>query len=684
MNQTHVCLAVLLLLSPVADAAVISNGLLRVEVSDDSGALTVTDLRTKQAWRQAWVEDDPACRQRVAAVDEGQRQLMLDGGLAGIRRDGKKAVAPFRLSVKLHATRPDVEGSFVFAGDGQWRQAAYPYVFVRDGAEVYNLYPHCEGMLVPVRRNHPDWLELPGFDLYGGVHSYLMCLGLVDLASGEGLLTLLPEIESTSLGWREVGGVVAPQFLWTPNKGAFDRPYHITWSFSDTGGYVALAQRYRQFFAEAGLHRTLRERAVALPAVNNLAGAPIFWAMAKSPAEGREMADRLKASGVDRCLFAMAVHNVPQTDYAHCEELADAIRHARSLGYEVYRYDQYRDAFRKGSSDWAGHQLNTEAWPDMIVRRENGQMVQAFGPDSGVVCSKFFMPLALKVLDHDFGAYEYSARFLDCLGSCGFGEGVCFDPRHPSTTSETRRERIALLVELARRGKLAGTECGVDYLIPYVHWFEGATTLVNWMHTLPSVADDVLTDINSQSKPADRTRALLKYLNSLAPDAPAPNTISLSLKHRIPFYSLCHHDEVIVTWRWEDGMDQPPVYWRRKNLWSVLYGAPPMYRMFAAGQAKYQEQIGQTHRYVSDWVRQIAFEAMTSHRFLTPDRTVQETEFANGCGVVVNFGDKEYALPDGPVIRACDYVIFRRTDERRTYSLPPSPNVFDSASFPKN
>ena len=76
-----------------------------------------------------------------------------------------------------------------------------------------------------------------------------------------------------------------------------------------------------------------------------------------------------------------------------------------------------------------------------------------------------------------------------------------------------------------------------------------------------------------------------------------------------------------------------------------------MYRMFAAGQAKYQEQIGQTHRYVSDWVRQIAFEAMTSHRFLTPDRTVQETEFANGSGVVVNFGDKEYALPDGPVIK---------------------------------
>ena len=61
-----------------------------------------------------------------------------------------------------------------------------------------------------------------------------MCLGLVDLASGEGLLTLLPDIESTCLRWREVGGIVAPQVIWRPRNAAFDRPCHITWSFSDT------------------------------------------------------------------------------------------------------------------------------------------------------------------------------------------------------------------------------------------------------------------------------------------------------------------------------------------------------------------------------------------------------------------------------------------------------------------
>jgi hypothetical protein len=569
------------------------------------------------------------------------------------------------MSVNLHATQPDLEVTFAFTGDGRWRQAAYPYAFRRDGVEVYNLYPHCEGMLVPVHRNHPDWLELPGGDLYGGVHSYLMCLGLVDLGTGEGLLSLMPDIESTAKAWREVGGLVLQQIVWTPNKGSFDRPYHVTWSFSDKGGYVSLARRYRQFFAEAGLHRTLREKAAENPAVNNITGAPMFWAIAHSPAEAKMTADCLKSNGVDRCLFALGA-NLPESKR---EELADTIRHARSLGYEVYRYDNYRDAFRKGGHV---HQNNTEAWPDMIVRRENGSMVQAFGTNSGVVCSQFYLPLARKNFDQEFRDYDYTARFIDCVGSCGFNEGVCYDPRHPSTTSDTRRERIALLNEVTRRGKLVGTECSVDYVIPYAHWFEGATTLVSWHDKFPPPPDP--TAVKSVNNTPEDVTAHYREIGKLKFNDTAPDRVSLSTKYRIPFYSLCHHDEVIVTWRWEDGMDCPPVYWRKKILWSVLYGAPPMYRMYASGVTKWQKQIGETQRTVSDWVRQIAFDAMLDHAFLTADRSVQQTTFSSGRGVIVNFGAKPYTIAGGPVLPGGAYVTFTiPASGKRTYNQPVFP-----------
>jgi hypothetical protein len=46
---------------------------------------------------------------------------------------------------------------------------------------------------------------------------------------------------------------------------------------------------------------------------------------------------------------------------------------------------------------------------------------------------------------------------------------------------------------------------------------------------------------------------------------------------------------------------------------------------------------------------------MTDHKFLTPDRDVQQTTFANGVTVTVNFGDKTYRLPDGKEVESMSY-----------------------------
>lgn len=123
-------------------------------------------------------------------------------------------------------------------------------------------------------------------------------------------------------------------------------------------------------------------------------------------------------------------------------------------------------------------------------------------------------------------------------------------------------------------------------------------------------------------------------------------------------------------------MNHPPVYWQLKNLWSVLYGGAPMYRIDAADVKKYAAEIGRTQRYVNGWVRRVAFDEMTDHRFLTPDRLVQETEFAAARGVVVNFGDTAATLPDGQVVPARDYVAFEIASGVRRYAASPCPNVF--------
>jgi hypothetical protein len=44
-----------------------------------------------------------------------------------------------------------------------------------------------------------------------------------------------------------------------------------------------------------------------------------------------------------------------------------------------------------------------------------------------------------------------------------------------------------------------------------------------------------------------------------------------------------------------DGMNHPPVYWPLKNLWSVLYGGAPMYRISGARLKGHAEEIRRTY-----------------------------------------------------------------------------------------
>ncbi len=46
---------------------------------------------------------------------------------------------------------------------------------------------------------------------------------------------------------------------------------------------------------------------------------------------------------------------------------------------------------------------------------------------------------------------------------------------------------------------------------------------------------------------------------------------------------------------------------------------------------------------------------MTDHRFLTPDKDVQQTEFSNGVVITVNFGDKGFRLPDNTTVAPMGY-----------------------------
>jgi hypothetical protein len=53
----------------------------------------------------------------------------------------------------------------------------------------------------------------------------------------------------------------------------------------------------------------------------------------------------------------------------------------------------------------------------------------------------------------------------------------------------------------------------------------------------------------------------------------------------------------------------------------------------------------------------VGYAQMTDHRFLTDDKDVQQTTFANGIKITVNFSEKAYKLRDGNKLETMGYYV---------------------------
>jgi len=298
-----------------------------------------------------------------------------------------------------------------------------------------------------------------------------------------------------------------------------------------------------------------------------------------------------------------------------------------------------------------------DAYPHDIVVREDGQLLSPgfhgrVGRVGGVITPGAFLKYARSHIPSDLKRYPWNARFIDCVGSCGFTEGVDWHPdRTNATIYYTREQREALMKYAFESGQVTGTECGLDYLIPYTCWFDGAMSLVRYVALPPGTF--ALQTANADGSVSGKTSADEAPLGGGKPFA-----LSESLKYRVPFWSLVHHDDAVVTWRWENGMNSPMEHWRRKLLLNFLHGTPPMYRMVLSEFLPIAGRIASTDAILTPWLQRVGFDEMLGHRFVTADRAVQMSWFSSGAGIVVNFGQSPFRLPDGQEIPPEGYAIF--------------------------
>jgi hypothetical protein len=592
----------------------IENASIRVTLQPDAGSFSVLDKRCGYLWKQP--QETRFSVRNVQAVPNGVRfetDLHLD--------EGKRSTLQVTMrvppkSAELHITAeampPDAPFSGMLFLAPLMLDTPHGALAIADYSNGH-LYP-LDLKPFPARWQALDRLDLP-------------MVGLVDMEKGFGCALIVEtpddgvlECKHYRAGEREVA---APQVGWWGQKGRFAYPRGIVYHFVAQGSYVATAKAYRAYAREKGLLITLREKAKRNPNLYKLFGAADVWGV--WGVDYARFVQEAKLLGVDKLLL-------------HGSATREAMQKAVQAGYLTSEYDNYTDILPAESEEKIDS--NHDLLPDSAVLKADGEHMTAWRTMEGLQymkrCPALWLRAAQKVIPAALKNHPFLARFIDVTTAEGLYE--CYDPNHPLTRTDKRECGQKLLAYVRSLGLAVGGEHGIWWAVPYQDYIEGMMSSYQFSWPAGHL-------IRPQSK---EQRFTDPWGNQLPPWSEYEKW-GIGHEYRIPLWELVFHDCVVSTWYWGDSSDwllqAAPEVTAMKDLFNILYGTIPLMWLDPLGAwNKDRQTFVRTYRLTSKLHEAVATQEMLSHEFLTPDRAVQRTRFADGTVCVVNFGKETYTL----------------------------------------
>jgi hypothetical protein len=583
----------------------LANASLRVAIDTREGALDVTDLRTGRQWSQKAAGHDLAVT-AAKAVDKFSAELTL----LHIPLD-------MEIKVKLQLDPASAELAMTLSADGNLPvPLLYPYPFAgRKGTHL--IVPMNEGIDYP---SDDESIKPMHLVAYGGHGICMAFWGITDGNAGQMAILETPDDAHIRIERQKDGPLyIAP--AWEGQKGRFGYERKVRYVFFDAGGHVAMCKRYRAYAQQIGLFKTLAEKRKANPNVDLLIGAVNTWCFDRKAALG--IVAGMQEAGIDRILWSD-------------EADPNTIKAMNDMGILTSRYDIYQDVMdpskfpllRYNHPDWV-----TAAWPKDLMLSASGDWTKGWEVETkdgsgmvpcGVVCDKQAIAFAERRIPEDLKTHPYRCRFLDTTTATPWRE--CYSPDHPMTRTDSRKYKMDLLDLVSNKyGLVCGSETGHDAAVPYVHYFEGMLSLGPY-----------------------RTADAGREMGKIEGEVPANlSKFQVGHQYRLPLWELVYHDCVVAHWYWGDYNNKLPPIWDKRDLFNALYGTAPMFMFHKAFWEKNKDRFAQSYRAASPVARATGYSEMTDHRFLTADRSVQQTSFANGVSVTVNFGDKPFKIAGG-------------------------------------
>lgn len=586
----------------------IANTAIEVTVKRADGTFSIADRRTGRTWAQR-----PGGRLAVRDPRE------VKGGL-DLRLFDPAAKIEVQAKLRLEGDRPELVVELTGKGPLA-RPLAYPAAQATEPG-MFLILPVNEGISYPV---DDATLSPMSYYLYGG---HGLCMAWWGVTDGErGLMAIVETPDDATVRVPRADGRLCLAPEWQPSRGQFGPARRIRYVALDSGGYVAMAKRYRQYAKSIGLWKTLAQKHEENPNVDLLVGAVNVWLMGwrTSPSA---LCREMQSLGIQRILWSAATS-------------PEELRKLNAIeGVLTSRYDIYQDTMNPASfpklrgvhRDWT-----TEAWAKGDVMLDaKGDWVKGWqvqGKDGqwypcGVLCDRQAVDYARRRIPPELATHPYRCRFIDTTTASPWRE--CYDPRHPMTRSESRKFKMDLLEYVSRDCHLVcGSETGHDAAVPFVHYFEGMLSLGPY-------------------RVPDSGRNMLQPVQQV-PDRVAK--FQTGHYYRLPLWELVYHDCVVAQWYWGDYSNKLPSLWDRRDLWNALYGTPPMFMFNQSIWENNRQRFAKSYRTATPVARATGYKEMLSHCWLTPDHAVQETRFEGGVRVTANFGDKPYTAPDGSVLQ---------------------------------
>ncbi len=616
--RSIMCVAVLFCVAAVAnaraDSLVRENSAISVSLNTGDGTLAVLDKRTGERWLQKAV-----ARGTMAKTTTSTQGMAGSWQVSGFDTDTS-------VEIELDGDKPEFTVT-LSAQRGMTSPLRYPLPFVtRTG--TYLVIPMNEGISYPVDDISAGAQRLIA---YGGHGICMPFWGVTDGQRGHMAILETPDDAAIMIARQDDKLCVAPE--WDPQKGQFGYARKVRYVFFDKGGHVAMCKRYRTYAQQIGLLKTLTEKREANPNVDMLIGAVNVWYWEK---DALAMAREMKSSGIDRILWSN-------------RQNPDVIRAMNELsGVLTSRYDIYQDLMdpnvvkeqlRSTHPDWT-----QAAWPADIMLDAKGDWRKGWevrGKDGkmypcAVLCDKQALKYAAERVPTELKTHPYRCRFIDTTTASPWRE--CYDPDHPMTRSESRHWKMELLRYMSQDMRLVtGSETGHDAAVPFVHYFEGMLSLGPY-------------------RVPDSGRQMQRIWQEI-PERVAK--FQLGHNYRLPLWELVYHDCVVAQWYWGDYNNKLPALWDKRDLFNILYGTAPMFMFSREFWEQNKERFVRSYQDTCSAARAVGYSEMIDHSFLTDDRNVQQTRFANGVMVTVNFGDKPFTLPDGTAIAPMNYRVTR-------------------------